>query len=170
MVLFIVFQSKPVLTNIDFKLGADTSPDAEWLNNATMQNLEYQSEMNKMTGQGDQFQPSADGEDGIAKMEQDGLYSWTQTDEEIEIIVPLGVDPDGKPLSSKQVKAHGLKVNYFPRKLSVNFKAEEILKLGFYDSVDPDGCTWTLDVGSKATSLIITCEKSNGMSWPRITA
>lgn len=136
-----------------------------------MENLEYQAEMNKMTGTGSdqQIQPSADGENGIAKTEQDGLYSWTQTDEEIEIVVPLGVNSDGNALSSKEVKTGGLKVKYFPRKLSVSFRKTEVLSLALYASVDVDGCTWTLDIGEKATSLIITCEKNDGMIWPRIT-
>ncbi len=154
---------------MNFKLGIDTSPDAEWIQNATMENLEYQTEMNKITGQGNQLQPSADGENGVAKSEQDGLYSWTQTDEEIEIVLPIASEEE-KPLSSKEVKGRGLKVKYFPRKLAVSFDNKELLCLNLYDSVDPDGCTWTLDVGEKVTSLVITCEKNDAMSWPRITA
>ena len=36
-------------------------------------------------------------------------------------------------------------------------------------SSDPDGCKWTLDPSDKGTSLEVTCEKADGMSWPRIT-
>eukprot|EP00978_Attheya_sp_CCMP212_P020237 scaffold57656_cov61-Attheya_sp.AAC.3 len=143
-------KSQPVLTNVDFKLGVDTSSDAEWLQRATMQNLEYQTAINSISGKTDQVQPSADGEDGVAKAEEGGLYSWTQTDEEIELIVPLGSSADGNDntLTSKDVKAGGLKL---------------------YASVDPDGCTWTLDTGKKQTSLNISCEKIDAVSWPRIT-
>lgn len=136
-----------------------------------MENIEYQTEMNKITGQGDnQLQPSADGENGIPKEEEEG-FSWTQTDEEIEISLPLGRGAEGKALSSKDVKSGGLKVKYFPRKLLVSFHKKEILKLDFFASVDPDGCTWTLEVGNdeKETCLIITCEKNDETSWPRIT-
>lgn len=162
--------NKPILKNLNFKLGSDTAPDSEWILNATMENLEYQAEMNKITGtDGDQqTQPSADGENGIAKTEQDGLYSWTQTDEEIEIVVPLGENSNGNALSSKEVKAGGLKVKYFPRKLSVSFREKEILSLALYASVDVDGCTWTLDIGKKATLLNVTCEKNDEIAWPRI--
>lgn len=160
--------TKPALKNVNFKLGIDTSSDAEWIQNATMENLEYQTEMNKVTGQGNQLQPSADGENGVAKFEQDGLYSWTQTDEEIEITLPIGSE-GGKPLSSKEVKGRGLKVKYFPRKLTVSFDKKELLCLNLYASVDPDGCTWTLDTGNSTTSLVITCEKNDAISWPRIS-
>jgi len=160
-------ETKPTLKNVNFKLESDTSPHAEWMKNATMENLEYQTQMNKITGQTDQLQPSADGENGIAKTEEDGLYSWTQTDEEIEIVVPIGSGGE-KPLTSKEIKARGLKVKFFPRKLTVSFQNQELLNLNLYDSVDPDGSTWTLDVGGARSSLIITCEKNDEMSWPRI--
>ena len=79
-------QVKPVLKNIDFKLNVDTAPDAAWLQIAAMENLEHQIAMNLITGRND-TQPVEDGENGIAKAE-DG-YTWTQNDEEIEIVVPM---------------------------------------------------------------------------------
>lgn len=161
--------SKPVLKNVNFKKGADTAPDADWLINATMENLEYQSEMNKITGQGGRTQSDADGENGVAKIERDGLYSWTQTDEEVEIALPLGATDDGKALSSKDVKAGGLKVKFTSKKVQVSFKGKDMLSLALFSNVDPDGCTWTLEIGKETTSLVITCEKVDGMSWPRVT-
>lgn len=152
------------------------------MSNATMENLEYQVEMNKITGKStnnnNNIQPSADGENGIAKVEQNGLYSWTQTDEEVEITLPLPVDDDSiKVLSSRDVKAGSLNVKYFPRKISVTFRGKDVLNLSLFDSIDPDGCAWTLDIGNvddnngngKPTCLVITCEKNDAMSWPRIT-
>lgn len=171
-------QTNPVLKNINFKLGSDTSPNAEWLMNATMENLEYQTEMNKITGQNTSSNYNdTDGENGIPKTEQNGLYSWTQTDEEIEITLPL-VDPSDTAgttttttLSSKDVKEGGLVVKFFSKRLLVIFRKKEILSLDVYASIDTDGCTWTLDVdGDKGTCLVITCEKSDVISWPRITA
>jgi len=161
--------NKPVLTNVDFKLGVDTSPNAEWLQRATMENLEYQASMNSISGKTDQVQPAADGEDGIAKTEEGGLYSWTQTEEEIEIVLPLGSTEAGSALNSKDVKEGNLKVKYNPRAVHVMFKGVDMLNLKLYASIDPDGCTWTLDIGTKDTSLVISCEKANPMSWPRIT-
>ena len=161
------------MKNISFQLGSDTNPDAEWLRNATMENIEYQTEMNQLTGKNDHpVQPSADGENGIPKKEiEEGGggkgYSWTQTEEEIEISLSLGKGFT----SSKEIKLKGLNVKFTTRKVKVVFEKEEVLNLDLYDCVDPDGCTWTLELGDKVekeTFLIITCEKSNEMSWPRI--
>lgn len=160
--------TKPVMKNVDFKLGLDTSPDAKWLQAAVMENLEHRTAMNSISGNPDRIQPSADGEDGIAKTELGG-YEWIQTDEEVEITVPLGSSNDAVALTSKDVKAGGLKVKYYPRKLLVLFKEKELVSLDFYSNVDPDGCMWTLDTSGKGVSVVITCEKSDPMSWPRIT-
>ena len=171
--------NKPVIKNISFQLGTDTNPDAEWLRNATMENIEYQTEMNQLTGKTTttttaDLQPSADGENGIPKQEEQGEgngkrgYSWTQTEEEIEITLSLGKGSGVS--SSKEIKVKGLNVKFTNRKVKVVFDKEELLDLELYDCVDPDGCTWTLELGDeeKDTFLIITCEKSNEMSWPRI--
>jgi hypothetical protein len=146
--------------------------------NATMENLEYQTEMNKITGHNTSnnnqsgLVPNTDGENGVPKTEQNGLYTWTQTEEEIEIILPL-IDPTANTtsrLSSKDVKEGGLVINFFSKRLSVIFRKKEILSLNVYASIDTDGCTWTLDMdGDKGTCVVITCEKSDVISWPRIT-
>jgi len=161
--------TKPVIKNVSFKLGLDTAPDSKWLQSATMENLEYQTALNRISARPDQVQPSGDGEDGVAKMEHGGLYSWTQTDEEVEITVPLGSSDDEPVLTPKDVKKGELKVKYYPRKVFVSFQGKELLTLNFFSVVDPDGCTWTLDINKKGISLIITCEKSDSLSWPRIT-
>jgi len=156
------------LKNIDFNLGLDTSPDAKWLQTAVMENLEHRTAMNSISGKPDQIQPSADGEDGVAKTELGG-YEWIQTDEEVEITLPLGSSKDGVVLTSKDVKMGGLKARYFPRRLLILFREKELLSIDFYSNVDPDSCMWTLDTSGKGVSLVITCEKSDPISWPRIT-
>lgn len=158
--------SKPVLRNLNFKLGMDTSPDAAWLQAATIQNLEYQTQMNQITGK-HEIQPSLDGENGIAK-EEEG-YSWTQTDDDIEITVPMK-SGTGESLSPREVKAIGLNVQFFSKRLSVTLGKTAILSISFFASIDPDGCTWTLDGSEMGTNLVITCEKSDSISWPRVTA
>jgi len=174
-------KTKPTIKNANFNLGQDTSPDAEWLKRATMENLEYQTEMNRITGKNDQVQASIDGEDGIAKLEQGGLYSWTQTDEEIEVIVSVGIPSSMKeendtatssqqPLTIKEVKAGGLKVKFLSRKITVMFQGKELLDMKLYASIDSCMGTWTLEYDEKkGTSVVITCEKIDEVSWPRIT-
>ena len=156
-----------ILENIDFTKN-DNTKAVEWLNNATMENLEHQTMMNSITGKTQELQPDADGENGVAKSEQG--YKWTQTDEEVEIVIPL--KNEKKIMTSREAKAAGLKVKYFPKKLRVEMGGEELLALDFYASVDPDGCTWTLDTDTgsdEASALVVTCEKVDGVSWPRIT-
>jgi hypothetical protein len=157
--------SKPSLKNLNFKLGIDTSADTAWLQAATMQNLEYQTQMNQITGK-DEIQPSLDGENGIAKDEEG--YSWTQTEEEVELVVPIKSDA-GEKLSPKEVKSIGIHVKFFTNKIYAKFGEREILSLSFFANIDPDGSTWTLDNGAHGTSLVITCEKGDAISWPRIT-
>lgn len=160
--------TKPVLKNIDFRLGLDTSPDAKWLKTAVLANLERQMAMNSMSGNPDKIQPSADGEDGVAKTELGGLYVWTQTDEEVEITVSLNSSKDEEVFTVEDVKTGGLKVKYYPRRLLVSFRDKELLLINFYSNVDTDGCTWTLDTSKESVSIVITCEKSDPIVWPRI--
>mmetsp|Transcript_4175 Transcript_4175/g.6328 ORF Transcript_4175/g.6328 Transcript_4175/m.6328 type:complete len:363 (-) Transcript_4175:243-1331(-) len=153
-------KTSPKVRNMSFKLGEDTSTNAEWMKKATMDNLEHQTTMNQITGRND-LQPSADGEDGIAKTEEG--YSWTQTEEEIEVVVPL----------AKDALAKEIHVKFMPKSLKVNFRKESVLDLQLFERVDPDGCTWTLDKAQKdaadVRNLVITLEKNSETSWPRIT-
>lgn len=149
-------QSKPALTNVSFMLGKDTSMEAPWLQKAIMENLEYQKQFNEFTGRSE-LQVAVDGTDGIAK-EETG-YQWTQTDEELEVIVPL---PKGA--TSKDVN-----VKYLPKSLEVKCKKEPLVVLPLFARVDPDGCTWTLDRAGDEMKLVITMEKGDPVTWPRIT-
>lgn len=153
----LLFQSKPALTNVSFTLGEDTSPEAPWLQKATMENLEYQQAMNQITGRSE-LQKAADGTDGIPKSEEN--YSWTQTDDEVEVVVPL---PTGS--TSKDVN-----VKYLPTKVEVKCRKEPLVSLSLFARVDPDGCTWTLDRDGDESKLVITIEKADATTWPRISA
>lgn len=121
-----------------------------------MENLEYQKAMNEMTGRSE-LQQAVDGTDGVAKSE-DG-YSWTQTEDEVEVVVPL---PNGATAKDANVK-------YMPKSIEVKCRKEPLLALSLFDRVDPDGCTWTLDRDGDESRLVITMEKANPASWPRIT-
>jgi hypothetical protein len=136
-------------------LGEDTSFDAPWLQPATMENLEYQKSLNRITGRS-QVQKAIDGEDGIAKAEDDFL--WTQTEEELEVVVPLPVD----------VKSTDVQVKYLSQSMQVIRQKEPLLSLSLFERIDPDGCTWTLDRDGEEQKLVITMEKVEAASWPRI--
>jgi len=151
-----------VLKNVDFKLDEDTNPNATWLQNAVLENLEHQTAMDKITGKKNVSNNPNAGEEGISK--EEAGYSWTQTTEEVELVIPL----TSEKLTSKEVKANKLKVQYFTKKVIVEYDGKELLKLALYATVDVDGCTWTLDSSDKGTSVVVTCEKMKGVSWPRI--
>jgi len=151
-------QQKPALKNLSFCLGPDTAPDAPWLQAATAQNLEYQMEMNRITGRNDTQQPAISGSDGNAVAEEG--YSWTQTEEELEVVVPVAGDAASKEVS----------VKFRPQQLDVSFRKEILVSLPLFERVDVDSCTWTLEKGDSETSkrLVVTMEKAEQAFWPRI--
>lgn len=149
-------QQKPALKNVSFFLGADTAPDAPWLKAAVTENLEYQLEMNKITGRKDVVQAGVAGSDGQTK-EEDG-YSWTQTEQELEVVVLLPADA-----TSKQVT-----VKFHPHKLEVMHQKEPKVNLPLFERVDVDACTWTIESSGSEKKLVVTMEKLEEAYWPRI--
>ena len=150
-------QKKPALHNLPFCLGVDTALDAPWLNAATMENLEYQTAMNEMTGRTDARQAQVAGSDG--KAEAEAGFAWTQTEEELEVTVPL----------PETTKSKDITVKFRPKHLAVMVQKEERVKIQLFENVDVDGCTWTIDRSSGGKcNLVITMEKADGALWPRI--
>jgi hypothetical protein len=145
---------KPGTSNLSFILGPDTAPDAIWLRAATAQNLEYQMEMNRITGRND-TQPDAIG-DGKPKQE-DG-YSWTQTQEELEVTVAMPKDAESKDV----------KVKFLPQMIELSCKKEKLLSIKLFERVDIDGCTWTLDKRKEDRNIVVSMEKIEQAFWPRI--
>ena len=157
-------QQKPRTRNVSFRLGPDTSYDAPWLQSAMATNLQYQSDMNKFTGNTDSKQVGVAGSDGNVQNE-DG-YSWTQNEQEIEIVVSLPIDA-----ISKQVI-----VKFQPLQFTVLYNKEPKISIPLFERVDVDACTWTLDKSNTNTAveskdhkrLVITMEKLEEAYWPRI--
>jgi CS domain len=157
-------QQRPQLQNRSFVLGVDTDFNtAAWLRTAVNDNLHYQQQINAATGQKDVVQAGVAGSDG--QVQQEDGYSWTQTEGEIEVVVPLPADA-----TSKQVK-----VAFRPLVLEVLYLAEPHVNLPLFERVDVDACTWTLDRSDNggdnadnATKLVITMEKVEEAFWPRI--
>ena len=131
--------------------------DRGWLAKAMEHNLEYQLEQTRLTGRSDVSQPLVAGSEGIAKTE-DG-YSWTQTEEEVEVQVSL---PDTAMVNSKDVV-----VRFQPQAFHVTYRKEPILDLKLFQRVDVDGCTWTIDP-SAGSKVVLTMEKLDPALWPRI--
>lgn len=149
-------RGRPVPQNVSFSVGKDTAMDAVWLQQATMSNLEHQVEMNAALGR-TETQAAIDGTDGAEK-DEDG-YTWTQNEEEIELTVPL---------PNKDAKSKDVNVKYKPQSIEINCMKVPVLMLQFFERVDPDGCTWTLDRNGDSVKLVITLEKIEQALWPRI--
>ena len=149
-------QTKPILKNIDFLLGQDTSfESASWLNGAISENLKYQSEINQLTGRIGELQPSGDGENGQEKVENG--FKWIQTSDEIEIKIPVNIS-----------RTSDVRVQFKPTSVKAFVKNELVTQVNLYGHVDPDGCTWTIDEENSQSIVVVTCEKVEAISWPRI--
>lgn len=146
--------SQQMVQNVAFPL-TDANPKADWLQQAASQNLVYQMEMNKITGRSD-TQPTVDGSNGVAKEENE--YSWTQTEEEIEIVATL-------PL---HVTSKDIQVKFKPRKVDVKVKNTSLVSIDLFEPVDVDGCTWTLEKSKDTLSIVVSMEKVDEALWPRI--
>jgi hypothetical protein len=151
-------QKKPFVKNLSFLLGPDTAFDALWLRSATAENLEFQMEMNRITGRSD-TQPDKVGQ-GKPKLEKDDgySYSWTQTEEELEVTVSLPKDAVSKDV----------KVKFLPQMIELSCKNETLLSIRLFERVDIDGCTWTLDQRKDDLSIVVSMEKVEQAFWPRI--
>lgn len=150
-------QHQPVLRHLSFVMGPDTSMDAPWLQVAATENLEYQMEMNRITGRKD-AQPEVAGQN---QAKQEDGYQWSQTEEEMELRIPVDAET-----ASKNVK-----VKFLPKKVQVDVQQQSNFNLSIvlFEHIDVDGCTWTLEKeGSGSKSLVVTMEKVEQAFWPRI--
>lgn len=149
-------QTKPALKNVDFCLGEDTSIDsAPWLRAAVSENLVYQSEMNQLTGRVGEIQPAGDGEDGKEKNEEG--FKWIQSSEEVELRIPVDAS-----------RTANIRVQFKSSSVVVFVLKEKVAQISLYGRIDPDGCTWTLDTDEHQTNVVVSCEKIEPVSWPRI--
>lgn len=168
--------------NVNFYLGPDTDLSStttttngksnnSWLQQATMENLQFhqqheQSKINAASSSTEQL--TTVGEDGVPK--EEGLFSWTQTLDEIEILVPLPQETEKKQIS---VVFHSKRIKVLLLGKSTCTKNVDLVDIELYAPIDVDGCTWTLEksiVNRHTNTVIVTCEKQDGgVSWPRIT-
>jgi len=141
--------------NVNFSLS-EAYRDAAWLRSAFQDNLASQRASNPASGT--ETQKGADGTDGDCKSE-DG-FAWTQTEAEVEVIVPTDGD----------VRAKDVRVTFKPADTLVKVRGVKVAHVETYGRIDPDGCTWTLEAGSVAgeKNLVISCEKAEEAIWPRI--
>jgi hypothetical protein len=86
-------------------------------------------------------------------------YTWTQTDDDVEVRVSGG--PSGKG-AAKRVK---LSVGR-GESLTVSVDGKQLVSLApLFDRVTPDDCTFTLDEGH----VVVTMEKRESRPWAALT-
>jgi CS domain len=149
--------AKDQMENMSLHIGPDTSMQPPWLQNAIMQNIKIQSARNVIASFTERYENNtAPGSNGREKEEQG--YTWTQTEDEIEIqlVVP------------SKVTSKDIKVKFMPQHLTVNVHDKEKITLRLFQRVDLDGCSWTLEKGKYAKKLRLSLEKIDGAYWPRI--
>jgi hypothetical protein len=167
--------------NVNFYLGPDTDVSStsttngksySWLRQATVENLQFhqQQEQNKIDmASSSNEKLSTVGEDGVLK--EEGLYSWTQTLDDIELLIPLPEEAEKKQIS---VVFHPKRVKVLLLGKSNCTKNEnaDLVDIELYAPIDVDGCTWTFEkstVEGHTNKVIVTCEKQDGgVTWPRI--
>jgi CS domain len=164
------------LTHLSFSSAAgDMAPDAPWLLSATQDNITFQ----KMIHGGripSETQPAVAGTDGKVAQEAGAAFSWSQTEDEIEVTVlrpPSVVSPKDLQVQfrAQQVAICSSKIGDSDPPLFGIEHPNNTLRL--FEKVDVDGCTWTLDKiesdpKEKGRKLILTMEKVEQALWPRI--
>lgn len=140
------------LVNVSLTLE-EANLQADWLQSATMDNLNHQMQMNEITGS-KAGQPSVAGLD--ASKHEDG-YEWRQTEEELEVTLQLPTETTSK----------SIKVNFRPTLLDIQCTSSVSIPL--FERIDVDSGTWTLEssTGGKK-KLVISVEKAEAALWPRI--
>lgn len=159
-------RTRPIMHNVDFIAGIDTDgSSAEWMQRAVAENLAWHQTMNHVSGRSGATQPSHAGTDGAVAKEIN--FTWTQDEEEIELTVPITITAEEATTKSAVINKNKINVIYRPRVVTVSYNGNEVIRVSLYESVDVDGCTWTLN----KNELIITCEKADPEKiWPRISS
>eukprot|EP01063_Lacrimia_lanifica_P014557 TRINITY_DN21121_c0_g1_i1.p1 TRINITY_DN21121_c0_g1~~TRINITY_DN21121_c0_g1_i1.p1 ORF type:complete len:337 (+),score=107.79 TRINITY_DN21121_c0_g1_i1:49-1059(+) len=131
--------------NVDFT-AEDLAPSAPWAREAAAAN----SAAAQQGGFGDS--------EHLAEGSTDA-YSWTQTDDDLEVRVLSA--PSGKGAAKRVKVSYGTGTS-----LVVTFDGAEALRVdALFDRIIPDDCSWTLDDGT----VVITMEKGDPRPWASLT-
>jgi hypothetical protein len=82
-------------------------------------------------------------------------YTWSQTEDELELVIKAPAGTKGKDVKSK----------FTASMCSVKVGAEVNVEVNLFGKVTPDGCTWQMSDGN----VVVTLEKAvEGESWPAL--
>jgi len=134
--------------NVDFKL-ADMDPAAEWAMTAMRENMARQQANGGAEGGISAEELATKGGEG------DG-YTWSQTEDEVEILIAAPAGTKGKDVKAK----------FGSSTLSVAVgSGGTAIAINLFSKVTPDGCTWQMSDGNVA----VTLEKATeGETWPAL--
>ena len=124
----------------------ELSPDAEW---QVVARRAHQEQAAQQGFKDDEHLASGGDEESLG-------YSWTQTEDDVEVRVTKGIPKEkgGK----KRIKVLYGKGD----SLVVKVDGEEVCNVTpLFDKVTPDECSWSLDGGT----LVISMEKAEGKAW-----
>lgn len=159
---------------LPFRLS-DMDASAPWLQQATMSNLDYQLQQNKLTGRvGEEArQPAVAGTEAPAVETSAASainhFTWTQTEQELEIQVKL---PDDLPKRDIGVDFRSTAIRIFDKRVGKTGTTSEKdtldIAISLLERVDVDGCTWTIETKGPEKTLVVSMEKMEEAFWPRI--
>ena len=91
-------------------------------------------------------------------------YTWSQTDEDLEVRVTRGI-----PAEKKSKKRLGVSYGRGDS-LSVKVDGQVVLELPkLFARVAPDECTWSLESGTDGGVLVVQMEKVEPRAWSGLT-
>eukprot|EP00667_Euglena_gracilis_P021185 EG_transcript_23119 len=129
--------------NVDFHVH-DLDSSSEWLKRAAAENIEYNMEVNRLKAAMEEKGLKAD--DKAANLQgsdaQKG-YSWSQSDDQVEVVVDLPAD----------VGKGDIKVKFGTAAVAVTVRGEPRLTLALFDKVEADECTWTIAKGKLTLAM-----------------
>jgi len=153
-------QSEPSpMHNVDFHVR-DLDSSADWLRSAQSENFAHDQSMKQlqdaMREKGGMVGGLGGDDDGGGFPRGSGEgYAWTQTDDEVEVVVNV---PAG-------TKARDVCVTFKPRALTVGLKGANDAPLVSVDktfrATRPDESTWTMD----DTRVVVTVAKMDEQVW-----
>lgn len=112
----------------------------------------------------DMIQPRIEVDGSNGRVKQEKGFSWTQTKDELEVVLVLPNTESSMAAASKDVQ-----VKFQPRSLCISYENETLVDLQLFEEIDTETSTWTLDKNSNdGTKLILTMEKVEEALWTRI--
>ena len=97
------------------------------------------------------------------RIKQEEGYSWTQTEEDLEVTIMLPT-PDVS-------RTKDLKVVFQSRHVLVRCQGQSILDLSLFEAIDLDGSTWIVESTAgqhQSSKVVLVMEKVEQALWSRI--